>query len=221
MQLCPFPAAVRAALLAVCAIALLSGCSTLQAPARPVVYDFGPGATAPVPTNRMAPLPPVVLTEVGAPAALDGTAVLYRLVYADAQQLRPYAQARWSMPPAQLLRQRVREQLGASRQVLAPAELAAGSGLTFVLRLELEEFSQLFDSPGRSQGLVRVRATLGQTGAAGNVRTLAQQSFVVGHPAPSADAAGGTKALALASDTLIAQLSTWLQQAEAAVPSNP
>jgi len=193
----------------------------LQAPARAVVYDFGPGATAPLPTNRMAPLPPVVLTEVGAPAALDGTAVLYRLVYADAQQLRPYAQARWSMPPAQLLRQRVREQLGARRQVLAPAELAAGSGLTFVLRLELEEFSQLFDTPASSRGLVRVRATLGQTGAAGNLRTLAQQSFVVVHPAPSLDAAGGTKALSLASDTLITQLSTWLQQAEAAVPSNP
>lgn len=221
MQLRTAPRAFRAAALALWAAVLLTGCSALQAPMRPVVYDFGPGAMAPVPMNRMAPLPPVVLAEVGTSAALDGTAVLYRLLYADAQQLRPYALARWSMPPAQLLRQRVREQLGGRRQVLAPAELAAGSGLTFVLRLELEEFSQLFDTPNSSQGLVRVRATLGQTGAAGNVRTMAQQSFVVGHPAPSADAAGGTKALALASDALISQLANWLQQAEAAVPSNP
>ena len=38
-------------------------------------------------------------------------AVLYRLAYADGQQLRPYSQARWSQPPAQLLQQRLREQL--------------------------------------------------------------------------------------------------------------
>lgn len=221
MHLLTNPRALRAAALALCAALLLPGCGTLQTPARPVVYDFGPGATAPVPTVRMAPLPPLVLAEVGAPPALDGNAVLYRLAYADAQQLRPYALARWSMPPAQLVRQRLREQLGTRRQVLAPGELASGSGGTLVLRVELEEFSQLFDTAQSSQGLVRMRATLGRTGAAGGGRTLAQQSFVVQRPAASADAAAGVKALAQASDALIAELAVWLQQSAPLAESNP
>lgn len=57
-----------------------------------------------------------------APSALDTLPIIYRLGYSDAQQLRPYAQARWSMPPAQLLRQRVRETLGQRRAVLNLAD---------------------------------------------------------------------------------------------------
>ena len=101
----------------ICLIFLgLTGCGVLQAPVRPVVYDFGPGAVVPAKpallAHLAAPLPALVLAEVEATAALDTTAVLYRLAYSDAQQLRPYAQARWSMPPVQLLRQRLRENLG-------------------------------------------------------------------------------------------------------------
>ena len=99
----------------------ISACSSLQPPPRAVVFDFGPGATTAVPSNRMANLPPLVLAEVQAHAALDSTAVLYRLGYSDVQQLRPYAQARWSMAPAQLVRQRLREQLGQRRAVLQAA----------------------------------------------------------------------------------------------------
>lgn len=74
------------------------GCSPLQPQARALVYDFGPGVvTSPV-ADRMAPLPTLVLGEVESPAALDSTAVLYRLGYSDAQQPRPYAQACWRRP---------------------------------------------------------------------------------------------------------------------------
>jgi cholesterol transport system auxiliary component len=198
----------------------VAGCGSLSAPARPVVYDFGPGATALMPSNRMARLPTITLPEVDAPAALEGTAVLYRLAYADAQQLRPYAQARWTMAAAQLLRQRLREQLGQTRTVLAPGEagpvLPVTSTQPFVLqpaivRIELEEFSQLFDAPQTSSGLVRVRATVLQTGHTG-ARTYAQQTFVVRRPAATADAAGGVKALAQATEDVITQLEGWLQQ---------
>ena len=109
--------------------ALLCACAAPPA-ARSVVYDFGPGATQPVMSNRMAPLPPLVLADVEAPAALEGNAVLYRLAYADAQQLRPYAQARWTMPPGQLLRQRLREQLGQRRPVLLPQPTTCAASST-------------------------------------------------------------------------------------------
>ena len=59
---------------------------------------------------------PLAITDVAtAGGALENMAVLYRLGYTDAQELRPYSKARWSMPPAQLLRQRLRERLGHRR----------------------------------------------------------------------------------------------------------
>ena len=196
-------------------IAALSACGS-PGP-RIVVYDFGPGAIAPQVSNRMAPLPALLLMDVEAASALDGTAVLYRLAYADAQQLRPYAQARWSMPPAQLLRQRLRELLGQRRSVLSPVDAVLPGSLA--LRLELEEFSQLFDSTQSSAGLVRVRATVSRF--ASPPKPVAQTSFVVQRPANSADAKGGVQALALASEALVLQVDQWLQQVASAEGTLP
>jgi len=186
---------------------LLPGCSSLpSAPVRPAVYDFGPGALTTPATTRPA-LPPIVLQEVEAPPALDSAAVLYRLAYSDAQQLRPYAQARWSMPPAQLVRQRLRESLSLKRAVVNPGE----SSVPLALRVELQEFSQLFDTTQNSSGLVRLRATLIEA-KGGADRLVAQQVFVVQRPAASADAPGGVRALTAATDAAVEETGAWLQQ---------
>jgi len=163
----------------------------------------------------MANLPTLVLPEVEASAALDSTAVLYRLGYSDAQQLRPYAQARWSMAPAQLVRQRLREQLGQRRAVLQAAQGMATAKPALTLHLELDEFSHWFETPERSSGLVRLRATLAQPEAGGE-RLLAQRSFVVQRAASSADAAGGVRALTAATDALIGEIEQWVGQVEGA-----
>ena len=186
---------------------ILGGCALPEKPLRPAVYDFGPGLTSATSDRLAAGMPALALAEVEAPAALDSTAVLYRLAYADARQLRPYAQARWSMTPAQLLRQRLREALAQQRPVLNAGE---GGGNT-LLRVELEEFSQLFEAPERSVGLLRLRATLLSVGPTGE-RLLAQRSVVVQRPATAADAAGGVRALAQASDAATTELVQWLQQ---------
>jgi len=204
----------------------LSACGTLQAPVRPQVYDFGPGALAPVAADRMANLPPLALADVDVGAALDTTAVLYRLGYSDAQQLRPYAQARWSMPPAQLLRQRLREHLGQRRAVLNPADGVLAGRQAMTLRVELEEFSQWFDAVDHSNGLVRMRATLGHvrlegTGGMPGERLVAQRSFVVQRAAPTADAAGGVRALTQATDAALDELEQWIAQVQQAATPRP
>ncbi len=200
----------------ICLLAVgLVGCSSLKPQARATVYDFGPGPVAAVPATRMAPLPTLVLAEVEANTALDSPAVLYRLAYSDAQQPRPYAQTRWSMPPAQLLRQRLREQLGQRRSVLSATQGVVVGKPAMILHLELDEFSQLFETPERSSGLVRMRATLGQ-GGQGAERLLAQRSFIVQRPAATADASGGVRALTEATDAAIAEIEQWVQQVEGA-----
>lgn len=196
----------RARLLLVLAC-LLPGCASLpSAPVRPAVYDFGPGALTTSATTRPA-LPPIVLQEVRAPPALDSAAVLYRLAYSDAQQLRPYAQARWSMAPAQLVRQRLRESLSRKRAVLDPGE----SAVPLTLRVELQEFSQIFETAQTSSGLVRLRATLIEA-KAGADRLVAQRVFVVQRPAASPDAPGGVRALTTASEAAVEEIGEWLQQ---------
>ena len=204
-----------AALLAVLA-GLLGGCAGLvDKPARPVLYDFGPGTATSTSVPTRALRGAVVLADVKAAGALDGSAVLYRLGYADSHQLRPYAQSRWSAPPPQLVRQRLREQLGRERVVLNPGEgaaLARSDGLLpRSLRIELEEFSHFFESPAISVGMLRLRATLLEN-TAGGEKLLAQRNVVIQRPAPTADAPGGVRALTAAVDAAADELSQWLAQ---------
>ncbi|CDS52531.1 Probable lipoprotein [Polaromonas sp. CG9_12] len=203
-------------------MALATGCSVLDKPTRATMYDFGPGEL----TTQLATLPPAA---VAAPAlsplaiadiatsggALENQAVLYRLGYVDDQQLRPYSQARWTMPPAQLVRQRMRERLSQQRVVLTAREGVAlnrsqNANLP-MLRLELEEFSQLFSAPDTSIGLIRVHATLVDITPAGE-RLVAQRNLSVQRPATSADAGGGVRALTAATDAAIDELDQWLRQ---------
>ena len=196
--------------------AFLAGCSALpDKPQRPAQYDFGPGAVATLPTDRRAPLPPLALADIEANGPLEaGTAVLYRLGYADAQQLRPYALARWSMPPAQLVAQRLRDHLGQRRTVVSAGEGAAllrtDGQQPLVLRVELQEFSQLFTAPTTSNALLRLRVTVVDNLPAGE-KILAQRPFIVQRPAATADAPGGVRALAEATDAAAAELSQWLE----------
>jgi cholesterol transport system auxiliary component len=182
---------------------LLTGCSVLEKPTRATVFDFGASTVAVVQRPGDASRVPVALADVEASSAFDSTAVLYRLGYADAQQLQPYAQARWSMSPAQLLRQRLRQALSQQSMVMRDGEVAMLRPL--VLRLELDEFSQRFDAPDKSAGQVRVHATVTQSSGAGE-RLVAQRDFVADRPAPSADAAGGVRALTAATDAVVADI---------------
>lgn len=184
---------------------LLAGCTTPRPEAVVKIYDFGPAPVQIAATEARPGLAAVALFEPQVGPALEGSAVLYRLAYADAQQLKPYALTRWSMPPAQLISQRLRQQLGEQRAVVAPGEAVA----QFNVRLVLEEFSQVFDSPAQSHGLLRLRATLSQR-IAGSEAVLAQRSFVVQQPAPTPDAQGAVRALTSASDQAVGQVSAWL-----------
>ena len=201
---------------------LMAGCSVIDKPTRSILYDFGPGALAhqagavPPAGSPVPALPPLAIADIAtAGGALDNQAVLYRLGYLDAQQLRPYSQARWSMPPAQLLRQRLRERLGQQRVVLNAREGVAlnrsQNASLPMLRLELEEFSHLFSAPDASAGLIRLHATLVEITPAGE-RLIAQRSVAVQRSATTLDAAGGVRALTAATDAAIDELDQWLRQ---------
>ena len=185
---------------------LLTACSLPlpDKPVRPEPYDLGP--PLPLAASTTANGPALALDTVEANAAIDGTAVVYRLLYSgDGQQPRPYAQARWTMSPPQLVTQRLREAFSATRPVVD-----IGAGLAAVeLRAQLDEFAHVFSAPGTSEGVVRLRLTLIAPSAAN--RLLGQHTIVVRKPAPSADAAGGVSALRAATDEAVQQAVAWVQ----------
>lgn len=196
-----------AALAAALASALLLGaCALPDRPERPAGYDLGP--PRPLTAQAQSTGLPLGMDSVQAPAAIDATRLNYRLSYAGAeQQPRPYAHARWLMSPTQLLTQRLREVLAERHPVLD-----VGTGLAVIeLRLELDQFDQVFSSPEASEGVLRLRATA-IAPQARQQRLLGQRSFEVRQPAPTPDAEGGVQALRAASDALARQLADWVEQ---------
>jgi cholesterol transport system auxiliary component len=189
-------------LLLLAAALLLTACAGLpERAAAPLRYDFGP---APVPASVGANRP-VLALRVQASPALEGHAMLYRLAYADAQQLRAYSQARWAMAPAELLEQRLRSGLG--RDYTLPP---GGEGAARVLHVELEEFSQVYATPEQSRGLLRLRVSLLQRSAPGE-QLLAQRELLFQQAAARPDAAAGVRALGASTDEAVTELVQWLR----------
>jgi len=172
---------------------VLSGCTLLPPqPAPPVVYDFGSTSPATVPSGLPAAL------QVQAPPWLDGAALVYRLEYTDAARLASYRDSRWAATPAALLGEQLRQRLARS-----------GAQRPLLLRVDIEEFCQVFSAPTRSRGVVRLRATLADSASG---RVLRQQAFEQQVDAATPDAAGGAHALARAASEVAARLLDWSAQ---------
>ena len=180
---------------------LLAACVTSR-PESATLYDLGP--LQPIQHQRPAEtLPPISVTEISVPAWLDRPHMFFRLAYENEQQARFYAQNRWSAPPAQLLEQRLKSHITQSGGIALPS--SAGATGVPVLHVEVTDFIQTFTSPQHSEGQVGLRASVF------NGRTLvAQKTFIRQARASSADASGGAKALATASDAAISDLISWL-----------
>ncbi len=194
----------QAALLS--SLLFVAGCAVPlpDKPVRPQPYDLGPAL--PVAANAAPSGPALALDRVESSAAIDGTHIVYRLIYSEGgQQPRPYASARWTMSPPQLLTQRLREAFSATRPVVE-----AGAGLApLELRAELDEFAQIFSAPDASEGVVRLRVTAVAPGARAQ-RLVGQRTFEVRRAAATADAAGGVAALRAATDEAVQQVVAWV-----------
>src|SRR5712691_2202880 len=176
-----------------------AGCSIAPAPGPTVAnYDFGP-----VPDGHppQGPRQALLVHDVSAPALLDSPLIHYRLAYRDSARPQVYAESRWVMSPASLFTNRLRGQFAASGGIVQPGD---GARAGYALRVELDEFTQVFDAPGKSRAVVRLRASV-----LGNRSLVAQRSFSVERAARTPDAEGGVRALIGASDEAIDQLIGW------------
>jgi cholesterol transport system auxiliary component len=182
---------------------LLAGCAGNASV--PTLYDFGPLSSNPANAANPAAavLPVLVVADAVGPAWLDSQRMHYRLLYADAQQSRPYAHNHWSATPLQLLSARLKSRIAqAGVKVLSATDASAGETL---LRVEVEDFSQSFDTPASSSAQLTLRASLLR-----HHRLLDQRTFSRRLVSASADAPGGAQALARAADAVAADILGWL-----------
>ena len=172
---------------------LLAGCG-MGAKPLPVTgnYDFG----LPEPQAPKLSLKRLSQVEVAAPRWLDTANLYYRLAYADPAQPRIYVQTKWVMPPPHLVEGRLKE------RAVTGGVVIGGAGP--VLRVELDEFSQVFASATESRAVLHARVTL-----ANGREVLKQKAFAVEEPAASADGPGGAGALKRAADRFIEDLLAW------------
>lgn len=184
---------------------LMAGCTLIPKDLAPVsVYDFGP---APDRVARSSALPPVLIqiTDIIAPTWLDTQAIRYRLAYHDPARTYTYANSRWAAPPAKLLTERIRQHFlaHADRQ----HKNRSHPSTNYLLRINLEEFIQVFETPDNSRITVRLRAALYEPN---NRLPIAQKNFLDERMTQTADAAGAVAVFIAGSDSLSEELIQWL-----------
>lgn len=182
-------------------LVFLAGCGLPSPRSAEAVHDFGPpDASGSARIERT-----IEVFDVVAPAWLDTERMAYRLLHVAPTRLETYAQSRWAATPAALLSQRLRARLASQSR---GAWAGGGPRADMSLRIELDDFSQVFDGATSSRVLLRLRATLALPGS----RTV-QTAIAVERPAPSPDARGGAAALVAASDEALRQVAEWVASA--------
>jgi cholesterol transport system auxiliary component len=184
----------------VVAALFLQACVSTPPPLK--YYDFG--AVAKLENSEpICKLPLIQLADITASNALSSNMMLYRLLYADDQRIYSYANNRWNMTPVQLLTQRIKTQFAAHGVNFI--EYGINNLNTLQLRLELEDFNQYFTDATHSYAQLQIRASLIR-----DRKLLAQTMLQQQVKTDSADAPAGAKAMRLATDELISNLTHWL-----------
>ncbi len=188
----------------------LSGCGVLSSSSSNTTFDLGPLAARP--SQPPARLPKLRVAQTDGPAWMDSRGIYYRLQYTQAQRLQAYATQRWVDAPTHLFDDRLRDAVSGRGELTWYGDTSVPA-----LKVDLLGFEQVFDSATSSRGVVRVRATVFFKGLIG------QKTFVAEQPAPSADGAGGVKALSASTDAVIAAILDWTATLplEAAAASGP
>ncbi len=184
----------------------LGGCISAPQPKPPVaVYDFGPQRANEDSKCINASL---LVPDIAAPSWLDSPDITYRLDYANETRHHAYANSRWVAAPAALLGQRLRQRIAAVNEkgVIDSRDAAQAD---YLVRMELQEFIQVFYSEKSSYAAIQLRASVIRLPD----RTLiAQRSFTVRRETASPNAEGAVKAFADASDNLIGELLDWISR---------
>lgn len=182
--------------MAVLAGVLLAACGGNVRTAEAVQYDLGN-----LGGNWAGSRIPVAAVEVQAASWLAGSAMHFRLAYAEPLRRQSYAESRWAAPPAELLERFLK------RRIVFGQPDFNGTGCR--LQLVLDELEQRFDGPQSSTQVLEVRALLTRSRGA---EIVSKRAFLIQKPALTAAAGGGVAATRDAVQALADELGVWLEE---------
>ncbi|MGR9045659.1 MAG: ABC-type transport auxiliary lipoprotein family protein [Gammaproteobacteria bacterium] len=167
---------------------LLSGCSFSGKRASVTLHDLGPAVVA-----HQAEASYSSVITVSAPEWLNRNRLYYRQLFSSPTALKTYSKDRWIASPGELLERR----FGLIRPV---------QGLR--LKIELVDFEQQFEAPGRARSLFSFKVEVFRRGGR---KPLGKRFFSFQQQNETADAAGAIKAFAELSDQAAGELEDWLE----------
>lgn len=172
-------------------IMLLTACAGTPGKATPRQYDLAVGVESKPPSAL-----PFTQVDVQGGVSVNNAAMLYR--YADTGQRGAFTASRWSMPPAEQL------------EVLLGRVLGTQSRPVCVLRLEIDDFVQIFPSmqPTPTSSFLRLDA---RALIQGRDAVVARQTLRLEVPA-GADAESGVRASAVLLQQMTQSLLSWGNQ---------
>jgi len=178
---------------------LLAACNSLVvAPKAVALYDFGIAETL-----KMPPGTAPAQIQLHAPSWLNSSAMQYRLEWDRPLQRRVFVESRWAANPSELLARSL------NRAILGGSPVANECRL----RIELDEFIQVFDSETSARVEIVARAAWLP---ARSDKALARKEFRLLQVSDSATAEGGVGAYRSLAAQLSLDIAKWLGELDRA-----
>ena len=193
------------------AAVFLGGCVTSHRPSKQQ-YDLGEFGASGHGSSGLGVK--VVIRDVSQPSWLRTRDIFYRFDYAAPSRRLHYATSEWVATAGELITFRLREVVAdANEGFILPAPTDTSG---YVLQASLEEFTQVFTVPTRSQCIVQLRVTLWRMA----YQIVAQRVFRSDIPTQTPDASGAALCLASAVTGEADDIVQWLSDEVARAPSS-
>lgn len=156
------------------------------------VYDFG--LSIPSESNQQISSK-IILEEPVSTTSLNNNKIRYRLNYQNPSRIFFYAESRWAATPSELFSNMLSRMLNAAK-----------NPMTCTLKLKIEAFDQVFQTPSASEGFVQLSVFLIEKKSQ---KVISSQLITESVSANSPNAQGGTVALKLASESALKKVINW------------
>jgi cholesterol transport system auxiliary component len=160
------------------------------------IYDFGLSVPTENPSENNQPIiSKIFLEEPVAAESLQNNKIRYRLNYQNSLRVFYYSESRWAATPAELFASKLSKMVS-----------VANNPMTCSLKLKIEAFDHVFQTPSASEGLVQLSVSLIEKKSK---KIISSQLITESVTSASPNAQGGTAALQQASENALKKVINW------------
>jgi len=156
------------------------------------IYDFG--LSVPSESNQQI-TSKIILEEPVSTASLNHNKIRYRLNYQNPSRIFFYTESHWSATPSELFSNMLSKMVKVEKNPMACS-----------LKLKIESFDQVFQTPSSSEGFVQLSVFLIEKKSQ---KVISSQLITESVTSTSANAQGGTVALKQASENTLKKVINW------------